>query len=43
MYDAHMNHIEFGIEPDIECALDSTALLKGKDSIIEMARHLLKP
>ena len=42
MFDAQMNHIEFGIAPDIQCALDSTDILKGEDTLIETARRLLK-
>jgi len=42
MFDAQMNQIEFGIQPDIHCALDSAVLLRGKDSLIEEARRLLR-
>ena len=38
MYDARMEHTEFGILPDIPCALDSTDMAKGKDTLIERAR-----
>ncbi len=41
-YDARMNHTEFGIEPDIVCALDSTQSARGIDSMIETARTYLK-
>lgn len=42
MFDAQMNHIEFGIRPDIECSLSPNDVAKGKDTLIETARHLLK-
>lgn len=41
MYDAQMNHIEFGIEPDISISLDSTDVAKKKDTLIETARKFL--
>ena len=41
MYDAQMNHIEFGIEPDISISLDSTDVAKRKDTLIETARKFL--
>ena len=41
-FDARMQQIEFGIEPDIYCSLDSTLAAKGVDSLIEKARSLLK-
>lgn len=40
-YDARMQQIEFGIEPDIRCSLDSTLAVGGVDSMIEKARSLL--
>ncbi len=40
-YDAEMNQIEFGIQPDVPCSLDSLAALQGRDSLIEAARRLL--
>ncbi len=40
-YDAEMNQIEFGIQPDISCSLDSLSALQGIDTIIEEARALL--
>ncbi|MBP5380688.1 MAG: S41 family peptidase [Bacteroidaceae bacterium] len=40
-YDKDMNQIEFGIEPDIYCALDATDALNGYDTLIETARALL--
>ncbi len=42
MYDARMQHIEFGIQPDIPCALDSVLQQQGIDSMIELARTELK-
>ncbi len=42
MYDAAMQHIEFGIEPDVVCELDSAKALAGEDSMIELARSLAK-
>ena len=39
MLDARMEHTEFGIQPDIPCALDSTKMAKGIDSMIEAARR----
>ncbi len=41
-YDARMNHIEFGIQPDVPCALDSTQATQGTDSMIEAARAYLR-
>ena len=41
MYDCRMQHIEFGIEPDITCSLDALQAAEGKDSMIEEARRLL--
>ncbi|MCD7722029.1 MAG: S41 family peptidase [Prevotellaceae bacterium] len=41
-FDARMNQIEFGIQPDISCSLDSVAALQGYDSLIETARELLR-
>lgn len=42
MYNTRMQHIEFGIQPDIACALDSTQQQQGIDSMIEAARKELK-
>ncbi len=39
--DASMNQIEFGIEPDVACRLDSLQALGGTDTLIEAARSLL--
>ena len=41
-YDARMQQTEGGIAPDIQCALDSTLSLQGKDSMIEEARARLR-
>ena len=40
-FDARMQHIEFGIEPDVEASLDEALATDGKDSMIEAARALL--
>ncbi len=40
-YDARMNQIEFGIEPDIFCSLDAKDVEKGYDTLIETARQIL--
>ncbi len=40
-FDARMNQIEFGIQPDIPCQLDSLSALDGEDTLIETARELL--
>lgn len=42
MYDARMEQIEFGIEPDIAVSQSSDDTLKGVDSLIETARTFLK-
>lgn len=41
MFNAKMQHIEFGIEPDIVCSLDSSDVAKGHDTLIESARKLI--
>lgn len=41
-FDKDMQQIEFGIAPDIVCGLDSADATKGRDSLIEAARKLLK-
>ncbi len=41
-FDKDMQHIEFGINPDIPCSLDSADIARGKDTLIEMARQLLR-
>lgn len=42
MYDSEMNHLEFGIEPDIQVDITFEDMQKGKDTIIESARKFLK-
>lgn len=42
MYDPDMNHLEFGIEPDIQVNMTSEDTQKGLDTIIETARKYLK-
>ena len=42
MYDPDMNHLEFGIDPDIPINMTSEDMLKGLDTIIETARKYLK-
>ena len=42
MYDAEMNQIEFGIEPDVRVDMSEADILRGKDTIIEEACVLLK-
>ncbi|MDR1561891.1 MAG: S41 family peptidase [Dysgonamonadaceae bacterium] len=41
LFDAEMNHLEFGISPDIHAELEAGDIQKGKDTIIELARKLL--
>ena len=41
MFDAKMQHIEFGIEPDVPAALDEALAKEGKDSMIEEARKFI--
>jgi hypothetical protein len=41
MYDAQGQSCEFGIEPDVKVQLLDSDVLKGEDTIIETARHLL--
>lgn len=40
--DAHKQHTEFGIQPDIVCPLDSTDILNQHDTLIELARKKIK-
>jgi C-terminal processing protease CtpA/Prc len=40
-FDARMQQIEFGIEPDVPSSLDTALAAEGKDSMIEDARRLL--
>lgn len=42
MYDSEMNHIEFGIDPDISIDMSEEDILHGKDTIIEEACRFLK-
>ena len=42
IYDPDMNHLEFGIEPDIRVNMTSEDMQKGVDTIIETARKQLK-
>ena len=41
-YDAQKQQIEFGIAPDIPCALDAEKASQGIDSMIEAAREFFK-
>ena len=41
-FDAQMQQIEFGIEPDIPCSLDSADVARHRDTLIERARTLLR-
>lgn len=41
MYDAQMNQIEFGIEPDIQVSMKQEDLKRNKDTLIEAARTFL--
>ena len=41
MYDAAMQQIEFGIEPDIKVSMKAEDLKRNKDTIIETARSFL--
>lgn len=43
MFDAQMQQIEFGIQPDIMCQLDSADMAHGHDTLIEFARKTLAP
>ena len=40
-FDARMQQIEFGIEPDVRASLDESLAREGKDSMIEEARKRL--
>lgn len=42
LYDAAMHYTEFGIAPDINVEMKEEDLEKGKDTLIEFARALLK-
>ena len=41
MYDAQMNQIEFGIEPDRLVSLSDTDKAAGFDTLIETARAII--
>ena len=41
-YDARMQQIEFGIAPDVPCALDEALAAQGIDTMIEAARKQLR-
>ncbi|MDR3219234.1 MAG: S41 family peptidase [Dysgonamonadaceae bacterium] len=43
VFDAGMQHIEFGIEPTIQVDLSDADARDGKDTLIEAARKLLRP
>jgi hypothetical protein len=40
-FDAQMNQIEFGIDPDVQVSLSSDDVTRGVDTLIETARKLL--
>ena len=42
MFDPDMNHIEFGVSPDIKVDMTSEDIHKGVDTIIETAREYLR-
>ncbi len=42
MYNANKEHIEFGIEPNIYVSMTESDKSKGKDTIIEKAREVIK-
>ena len=42
MYNADKEHIEFGIEPDIYVSMKEEDRIKGKDTIIEKAKEVIK-
>ena len=42
MYDTDMNHLEFGIDPDIKVDMTSEDMQRGKDTMIEKACEILK-
>ena len=41
-YDAQRQSTEFGIDPDYYVSLSDEDVLKGRDTIIEFARQLLR-
>lgn len=40
--DINRQHIEFGIDPDEKCSLDSVEALNGYDTLIETARRIIR-
>ena len=40
-YDARMQQIEFGIEPDVTCSLNPKDVEEGHDTLIDTARQML--
>jgi hypothetical protein len=42
MYDANKQHIEFGIDPDVQVSMTDSDKSKWKDTIIEKARELIQ-
>ena len=36
-----MNHLEFGIDPDVQVDMSADDMQRGKDTIIETARRIL--
>lgn len=40
--DRDLRQIEFGIEPDVPCALDSADAARGTDTLIEKARRIIR-
>ena len=42
IYDSHKQHLEFGVEPDIQVNMTSEDIQRGIDTIIETARKHLK-
>ena len=42
MFDPDMNHLEFGIEPDVKVDMNSCDMMRGKDTIIETACEILQ-
>ncbi|MBQ7180522.1 MAG: S41 family peptidase [Bacteroidaceae bacterium] len=42
MFDAQMNQIEFGIAPDLYCSLTEHDVQRGKDTLIETAREIIR-
>ncbi len=41
MYDGNMQHIEFGIDPDVKKDLDSVDVANGRDTLIDYAVYIL--